>query len=39
MPKRDMKPVRQHTQDYWVEEDEFAAIDPTNGDDGILNFQ
>lgn len=39
MPKRGMKPVWQHTQDYWVEKEDLPAIDLTKGDDGILNFQ
>jgi hypothetical protein len=27
LPKRGDKPEWQHTQDYWVEKDEFPAID------------
>ena len=27
LPKRGDKPAWQHTQEYWVEKDEFPAID------------
>jgi len=27
LPKRGNKPEWQHSQDYWTEKDEFAAID------------
>jgi len=31
LPKRGDKPEWQHTQDYWVEKDEFPAIDLDDG--------
>jgi hypothetical protein len=31
LPKRGDKPEWQHTQDYWSEKDEFAAIDLDDG--------